>query len=560
MNKTKRVGIYLRVSTEEQARLQDGSLISQKQRLIEYVDAQNRREADWGTVIDFYCDEGKSGKDMRRTQFQRLLSDVKSGRVNLILATELSRLSRSIKDFCELWDLFRKHNTGFITLREQFDTTSAAGELMVFNLINFSQFERKQTAERISANFEARAKRGLWNGGPIPFGFDKNPNKKGELVPHPIESKQIKDIFELFLEIGSVRKTCLELKSRGIFTKRYTNKHGTEKGARQITITSLQKILTNESYIGLRAYGKIGSRKLEVVKACWEPIIELDLFNRAQAKLHTNKNKYKPDEWKRYPFPLTELIFCGECGKNLGGKSATSENGTKHFYYEHARQLHSDGVNHLKRCRLERVKAEKIETIVLRSLQTLASDPATLDHWLDIYAKGTQSGLPSMQGRIKSIESDILTLERRNKNLVERLSELPSEVSAEPLYGQIKENSDKAIELRKTRQSLQTEEMRAITQSVDRESLLFRIKRTVQNLEKAPIEQRRGIYANLIKFAELHPTKVKLGVYAPVKSESKNDKGAAAFAAGPGRFSNSMVSGFKVASSTTVSNGGPCPT
>ncbi len=129
------------MSTEEQARIQDGSLVSQRQRLLEYVEGQNRRDPNWGQVIEIYCDEGKSAKDMNRSEFQRLIGDVRTGRVNLILSTELSRMSRSIRDFCELWDIFKKHNASFITLREQFDTTSAAGEMMVFNLINLAQFE-----------------------------------------------------------------------------------------------------------------------------------------------------------------------------------------------------------------------------------------------------------------------------------------------------------------------------------------------------------------------------------------------------------------------------------
>ncbi len=115
------------MSTEEQARIQDGSLVSQRQRLLEYVEGQNRRDQNWGQVIEIYCDEGKSAKDMNRPEFQRLIGDIRNGRVNLILSTELSRMSRSIRDFCELWDIFKKRNASFITLREQFDTTSAAG-------------------------------------------------------------------------------------------------------------------------------------------------------------------------------------------------------------------------------------------------------------------------------------------------------------------------------------------------------------------------------------------------------------------------------------------------
>ena len=184
----RRIGLYLRVSTEEQARIQDGSLVSQRRRLEEYVEGQNRREAGWGAIVDVYSDEGKSAKDMNRPQFQRLIQDIKTGRISLVLTTELSRLSRSIKDFCEVWDFFKKSNASFITLRENFDTT-AAGEMMVFNMINFAQFERKQTAERISANWQSRAKRGLWNGGTIPLGFDRNPKNAGELIPNHEEAK-----------------------------------------------------------------------------------------------------------------------------------------------------------------------------------------------------------------------------------------------------------------------------------------------------------------------------------------------------------------------------------
>jgi site-specific DNA recombinase len=179
----KRIGIYLRVSTEEQARIQDGSLTSQKARIQEFIESQNLFKGNWGHIIDYYCDEGKSAKSIHgRPEFKRLLVDIQTGRVDLIVSTELSRLSRSIRDFCEIWDLLKKHNASFITLRESFDTTSASGEMMVFNLINYAQYERKQTAERISLNWQSRAKRGLFNGGTIPLGYQRNSKVKSELI------------------------------------------------------------------------------------------------------------------------------------------------------------------------------------------------------------------------------------------------------------------------------------------------------------------------------------------------------------------------------------------
>jgi site-specific DNA recombinase len=303
-------------------------------------------------------------------------------------------------------------------------------------------------------------------------------------------------------------------------TKHYVNKHGTEKPARQFTLASLQRLLTNPAYIGVRVYGKIGRGVTEAIKAAWEPLIDEELFQKVQARLQSNKNRYKPDEWKRYPFPLTEKILCGECGKNLGGKSVTSQNSKKHFYYEHARQLHGDGVNHLKRCRLERVKAEKMEEVVLKSLKTLIQDEVCLDHWLDIYAKGSQAELPEVKNQLTKLKRDIDTFENRSKNLIERLSDLPKEVSADGIYARIKQNQDRVEELKKTFFEVQSQERKFATQTVSREGLILKLKRSIQNLEKTPVEKCRRIYENLIKFAEVHPLKVKIGIYAPVVTSS----------------------------------------
>ncbi len=125
---------------------------------------------------------------------------------------------------------------------------------------------------------------------------------------------------------------------------------------------SLQRILTNRAYIGIREIG-VKKGDIEVVKASWPAIIDLELFIRAQERLKLNRNKYKPAEWKTYPFPLTEILVCGECGKHLGGKSGHGNNG-KHYYYGHPRQLNSDGVTHLKRCQLENIRAPRIEYIL----------------------------------------------------------------------------------------------------------------------------------------------------------------------------------------------------
>ncbi|MCB0412115.1 MAG: recombinase family protein, partial [Bdellovibrionales bacterium] len=507
------------MSTEEQARVQDGSLVSQRKRLEEFVEGQNRRDSGWGQIVNVYVDEGRSAKDMNRPEFQRLLTDVQSGKINLVLSSELSRMSRSIRDFCDIWDLFKKHNTNFITLREQFDTTTAAGEVMVFNLINFAQFERKQTAERITANFKSRAERGLWNGGVLPLGYDRNPKSPGILLINKSESKNVKTIFKTFLKIGSVRKTCLELKKLGIYSKRNINKHGFEKGGGHFTISSLQHVLTNKAYIGLRVINK-SKKQVKVVNASWPAIIDLETFNKVQDRLQLNKSKYKPEEWKTYPFSLTEILVCGECGKTLGGKSGHGRNG-KHYYYGHSRRLHSDGVSHLKRCQLETVKAPHVEEVILKSLKDLLDDPRLIKTWLDLYIQNTQTELPALEGRLKTMENDIAGLKRKIANLTVRLADLPADIPADPIYSQIKEFTRKLNDFENTKAELALNAQSSQKSAIDPTELIFRLKRTINALEKTPAEDRRPIYSNLIKFAELHPKKIRLGIYAPTFQRPK---------------------------------------
>ena len=130
------------------------------------------------------------------------MKDLKSGRINLILVTDLSRLSRNILDFCLLLEDLKKYCAKFLSIKEQFDTTTAIGEMMVFNMINLAQFERKQTSERVTMNFHARALRGLRNGSPIPLGYDRHPDDASRLVVNETEAKEVRQLFEIFFEEG----------------------------------------------------------------------------------------------------------------------------------------------------------------------------------------------------------------------------------------------------------------------------------------------------------------------------------------------------------------------
>ena len=447
----KKIGVYIRVSTEEQARIQDGSLVSQKNCIIEYIEHQNKISKDWGQIFEFYCEEGKSAKNLNRPEFRRLLLDVQSGHVNLIISTELSRLSRNIRDFCEVWNLLKKHNCNFITLREQFDTTSAAGEMMVFNLINFAQYERKQTAERISANWNSRAKRGLLNGGTIPLGYNRNTKNKGELIVNDAESAIVNKIYEMFLTEGSVRKTQAAITALGIYNKKYTNKHGLEKGGKPFSADTLQSLLTNKIYIAKREV-KEKSGEVTYIQAAWLSIIDDMTFKQIQERLTKNKNKYKPDEWKNHPFSLTELLVCGECGKPMGGKSGTGRK-EKHFYYGYAQIKNPFTKENSHKCQIKNVRAPRMEEIVLKSLKQLLSDPRLIQKWIQIYKSNVSQDLPQVQSRQKQLNSDIQVTSKKINNLVQRVSELPADLPADLFFEQIKQLSLKIEEMKQAKEN-----------------------------------------------------------------------------------------------------------
>lgn len=116
-----KIGIYVRVSTEEQAQVADGSIESQQHRIKSFIDIKRLQEKDWGKIVDTYIDDGYSAKSTNRPAYQRMIRDLKLGKINLILITDLSRLSRNISDFCELYKELGKYKANFLSIKEQFE-------------------------------------------------------------------------------------------------------------------------------------------------------------------------------------------------------------------------------------------------------------------------------------------------------------------------------------------------------------------------------------------------------------------------------------------------------
>ncbi len=280
-----RIGIYVRVSTEEQAENPEGSIKNQEERLKEFVKMKSF-VAPFGEIREVFTDAGISAKDTNRPALKRLLSKIESREINLVLVTELSRFTRSVKDFSILWEFLEKYECKFLSIKDNFDTSTAAGELVMYMMANIAQFERKQTAERISHAFQARAKRGLYNGGTLPLGYEIDPQRTGGLIVIPDEAEIVKTVFNVFLQEETLANTARRLNEMNIEFSR-TPRGGGKSRTGMFRIDMVHKIIKNKTYIGVRVFKtKSGN---EETKGIWQPVVDPEIFQKAQEMLEKNR-------------------------------------------------------------------------------------------------------------------------------------------------------------------------------------------------------------------------------------------------------------------------------
>lgn len=378
-----KLGAYIRVSTEEQASAIEGSLDNQKYRLKAYVDMKNTQVKSWGEVVDYYIDDGFSAKDTRRPAYQRMMSDIKRKKIDLILITDLSRLSRNIYDFCNLMDELEKNEAQFLSIKEQFDSTTPAGKMMIYNMINLAQFEREQISERVALGAHSRAMRGLMNGARAILGYDKHEDKPGSYVVNENEAKDVRKIFRHFLNTGSCAKTVKELVQAGIKPK-LSGKYGKLKISHKWTCQTLTSLLSSAAYTGFHEVNKANKKKdqsrlkphqqYKLVKATWPPIVPEDDFNLAQKLLAEAKKleRVRLEGAEDRFYVLSGILRCGECGSPMVGQAAHGEKQV-HRYYGHTQAYRNT------ECQFHRVPAQDVEKIVLDYVWSAVQDGGYLD-------------------------------------------------------------------------------------------------------------------------------------------------------------------------------------
>ena len=427
-----RIAIYTRVSTEEQAENPEGSIKNQEQRIREFVKLKNMVEP-FGEVAKVFSDPGVSAKDMNRPGFQKMLAAIQSREVNLVLVTELSRFSRSTRDFAALQEFLEENDCKFLSMRENFDTSGAAGSMVMNLMASIAEFERRQTAERISHSFLARSKRGLYNGGSLPLGYRIDESKPGYLFIDQAEAEIVKLAFNAFLKQGTLAATAKFLTSQGVRMPKKVHGGGAVRES-QLTIDSLYRLLKNKSYIGVRVFqSKHGQ---EEVPAVWEPIIDRETFESVGKILTQNCHHKRTHGKNRFPYTLSGVIFCDQCGERMSGKSAHGRAG-KVGYYEHTKvsRLQSGNPDRIKIHNPHRVPSIRIEPIVWKEVKQFMTSDAFAKDLLE-RARLMQEATNHMD-EVGKMRQKVKLTNGQIEVLAERISTLPKEMDLTPLLDQL---------------------------------------------------------------------------------------------------------------------------
>src|SRR5690242_15602785 len=217
--------IYTRVSTDQGLDQEFNSLDAQYEASRAYIRSQ--AHAGWTQIRTRYDDGGFSGGNTDRPALQQLLEDVGAGKIDVIVVYKVDRLTRSLADFAKLVELFDKHSVSFVSVTQQFNTTTSMGRLTLNVLLSFAQFEREVTSERIRDKIAASKRKGLWVGGMTPLGYDTNERK---ITVKKAEAETVRTIFRNYLKLGGLNPLMVHLRKQGIVTKQRLLRSGKTVG------------------------------------------------------------------------------------------------------------------------------------------------------------------------------------------------------------------------------------------------------------------------------------------------------------------------------------------
>jgi site-specific DNA recombinase len=352
-----RCAVYTRKSSEEGLEQEFNSLHAQREAGLAYIASQ--KSEGWLALPDHYDDGGISGGTLERPALKRLLRDVEAGLIDVVVVYKIDRLSRSLTDFAKLVDVFERHNVTFVSVTQQFNTTTSMGRLTLNILLSFAQFEREVIGERIRDKFAASRKKGMWMGGWPPLGYEVQDRR---LVVVECEAALVRRIFDHFAKTGSALTVARELNAASEVTKRRASANGA-RGGRPWTKGAVYKVLANRIYLGEAVHKGVAHPGEHAA------IIDQRTWDKAHAVMAEPAHRRGAVTRAQIPALLKGLIY-GPSGRPMS-PSHTRRRGRIYRYYV-SREAIADGYDS---CPVTSVSAADVEGAVLDHVQKLLAAP-----------------------------------------------------------------------------------------------------------------------------------------------------------------------------------------
>ena len=369
MSIPKRCAVYCRVSSDERLDQSFNSIDAQRESGLSHVISQ--RNEGWVPVQDTYEDPGYSGGNMERPGLKRLMTDIKAGKVDMVVVYKIDRLSRSLADFAKMVEVFDKHQVSFSSVTQQINSVTSTGRLMLNMLLSFAQFEREVTGERIRDKIAASKRKGLWMGGVVPLGYRV---ENRQLLIDPQESETVNWIFDTYVSTGSTTLMVQQMKQQNRLTK----------SGRHFCKQSLHKVLKNRVYLGMI------SHKGQFYAGAHQPLVDQAKWDCVQQMMTRTSEAKNQATWAmkaRTEFLLRGLIYSP--GGDLYLPMATQKKSGKVYrYYVHNKKMHEGA----SQSSIPNQPAEPLEQEVTKQV-------------LDFLRSGTM--LTQYWHRIQSINPDI---------------------------------------------------------------------------------------------------------------------------------------------------------
>jgi len=354
-----RCAVYTRKSSEEGLEQEFNSLDAQREACEAYITSQ--KHEGWTSLPTLYDDGAYSGGTMDRPALQRMLDDIRAGKIDVVVVYKVDRLTRSLADFAKIVEVFDAQGVSFVSVTQAFNTTTSMGRLTLNVLLSFAQFEREVTGERIRDKIAASKKKGMWMGGLPSLGYDVRERK---LVVNEAEAATVRHIFRRYLELGAVRALRDDLAAAGIVSKRRTAADGSSYGGQKFSRGALYLMLKNRIYRGEIVH------KGKAFPGEHAAIVDEELWQKVQSRLDENRLERREGDKAIEPSLLTGIVF--DASSESMTPTHAVKKGTRYRYYI-SRRLITDPAADSSHG--QRVPASSLEALVIGRLRALFADP-----------------------------------------------------------------------------------------------------------------------------------------------------------------------------------------